>query len=153
MNSCSFIGNLTRDPEMKFTTGGTAVCNFSIAMNRKYKTAGGEAREEVTYLDLVAWQKTAELVGEYLKKGRQVGVTCRVRQETWEDKETGAKRSKLVFDVNELTFIGGNRDEGSTDSEPAAETEKPKPKPKAPAKSQPKTKAEEPADDSDDVPF
>lgn len=105
MNNCVFIGNLTRDPEMKYTIGGKVVCNFGLALN--YKVGD---KESVTFLEMVAWEKQAELIGEWLKKGSKAAFVTRARQESWEDKETGAKRSKLVFDVQNVEFVGTKAD-------------------------------------------
>jgi single-strand DNA-binding protein len=96
LNSVHLMGNLTRDPEVRYTPKGTAVCDIGLAINRLLPDDGsGERREEVTYVDVTLWGKTAENAGQYLAKGRSVFVDGRLALETWEDKQSGQKRSKL----------------------------------------------------------
>lgn len=99
------IGNLTRDPEVRYTPKGSAVCDMAIAVNRRYLTESGERQEEVTYLDIVLWGKTAELAGQYLAKGRSVFVEGRLQMDTWEDKATGQKRSKIKIVAENMQFL------------------------------------------------
>jgi len=108
------VGNLTRDPETK-EFGNNKVCNFSIAMNRKYKKADGEMCEEVTFLDCEAWGRTADLVSQYLTKGSNVLVEGRIKMEQWEAQD-GSKRSKLKISVNEIQFM----DKKSDGAQPSA---------------------------------
>ncbi len=113
LNQCNFIGHLTRDPELKYLgLKGTAVVEFGIALNHRY-TSDGEKREEVTFLDLEAWGKTAEIIGEHLKKGSQAHFTCRAKVDTWDDKATGAKRSKVKFVVDQMVFVDGIKQDGT----------------------------------------
>lgn len=116
-NKAILLGTLGRDPELTYTQNGMALCKFSIAINEKWtvKTTG-EKKEEVHWFDIVAWGKTGELAGEYLKKGRQVLVEGKLRQEKWEDKESGKQRSKISVTAEKLQFIGGK---GSADGEAA----------------------------------
>ena len=100
-------GNLTRDPELSYTTGGTAVCKFSIAQNSKYKD-----KEEVSYFDVEAWGKTAENVAQYKKKGDAVIVEGTLKQDRWDDKTTGAKRSKVKIVAFKVHFLGSGKREG-----------------------------------------
>lgn len=100
MNSCNFIGNLTRDPQSRETTGGKKVVNVGMALNRKVKGS-----DQTTFIELVAWEKTAEILENHFQKGSKIGVTCRVRQDSWEDKDSGEKRNRLVFDVEQVDFI------------------------------------------------
>lgn len=105
-NSVHLMGNLSRDPELRFLPNGKAVANFSIAMNHKWKTESGEQKEDVCFCDITVWGKTAENCAQYLKKGRPVFVSGRLKQETWDDKQTGAKRSKLGVVAETVQFLG-----------------------------------------------
>src|SRR6478672_13807662 len=95
LNKVMLIGNLTRDPEIKYTPKGTAIAEIGLAVNRVYSTESGEKREEVTFVDVTLWGRQAEVAGEYLKKGRPVYIEGRLQMDSWEDKATGQKRSKL----------------------------------------------------------
>ncbi len=108
------MGNLTRDPELRYTPGGTAVANFGIAVNRRYKTED-EVREEVDFFDIVVWGKQAENCSEYLSKGRSVLVEGRLQQNRWETSE-GQKRSKVEVVANTVQFLGSRSTEGSKDA-------------------------------------
>jgi len=119
LNKVMLIGNLTRDPELKYTPGNQAVCELGIAVNRKYRTKDNEEREEVTFVDCEAWGKQAEVMKEYLSKGRPVFVEGRLKLDQWEDKE-GKKQSKLRVVVENFQFIdskggggGGERAAGN----------------------------------------
>jgi single-strand DNA-binding protein len=106
LNKVMLIGNLTRDPEVRYTPKGTAVCDMAIAVNRRFlNEATGERQEEVTYLDIVLWGKQAELAGQYLAKGRSVYIEGRLQMDTWEDKATGQKRSKIKIVCENMQFI------------------------------------------------
>ncbi|MEN3942203.1 single-stranded DNA-binding protein [Prosthecobacter sp. SYSU 5D2] len=105
LNKVMLIGNLTRDPEVRYTPKGSAVCDMAIAVNRRYLTDSGERQEEVTYLDIVLWGKTAELAGQYLAKGRSVFIEGRLQMDTWEDKATGQKRSKIRVVAENMQFL------------------------------------------------
>jgi single-strand DNA-binding protein len=111
-NQVTIIGNLTRDPEIRYTPKGSAVGDVSLAVNRKYKTDSGEAKEETTFVDCTAWGKTAELIGQYCKKGNPLFIVGRLQQDTWEDKATGQKRSKLKVVIENMQFLGGKSDGG-----------------------------------------
>jgi single-strand DNA-binding protein len=106
-NQFTGIGTLTRDVEVKYTPSGTAVSNVSIAINEKYLTKTKEQKEEVLFLECVLWGRTAELAGEYLAKGKQVLFSGKLKQENWDDKTTGQKRSKIVLNVDTMQFLGG----------------------------------------------
>jgi single-strand DNA-binding protein len=107
VNKVILIGNLTRDPEVKYTPKGSAVTDLGLAVNRNYTTDGGEKREETTFVDVTLWGKTAELAGQYLKKGRPVYIEGRLQMDTWEDKQSGQKRSKLRVVGEAMQFLGG----------------------------------------------
>lgn len=110
-NRVILMGNLTRDPELRYTPGGTAVANFAIAVNRRFKTED-EVREEVDFFDIVVWGKQAENCSEYLSKGRSVLVEGRLQQNRWETSE-GQKRSKVEVVANTVQFLGSRSAEGS----------------------------------------
>ncbi|MBR3270091.1 single-stranded DNA-binding protein [Candidatus Saccharibacteria bacterium] len=111
-------GNLTRDPELRTTTSGTNVCSFSVAVNRTFKGADGENKEDVSYIDCVAWGKLGEVISNYAKKGSSVLVSGRLSQRSFEGKD-GVKRSRTEVVAEDFNFIGSNpasRDGGSYSS-------------------------------------
>jgi single-strand DNA-binding protein len=95
LNRVFLIGNLTRDPEIRYTPKGTAVADIGMATNRIISSEEGERREEVTYVDVVLWGRLAEIAEQYLKKGRPVFIEGRLQLDSWDDKQTGQKRSRL----------------------------------------------------------
>lgn len=120
LNHCTLIGTLTRDPELKYTPKGTAIASFSLAINRTWKTEGGEKREEVSFIDCEAYGKQADIIGEYVKKGHPFCVLGRLKQDTWEDKQTQQKRSKIKVVVEDFQFLApANRGGGTTAPDPA----------------------------------
>src|SRR6267378_5892494 len=123
-NKVILLGNLTRDPEVRYTPKGSAVCDLGIAVNRVYTTEGGEKREEVTYVDVVLWARLAEIAGEYLKKGRPVFIEGRLQMDSWDDKQTGQKRTKLRV-VGETMQLLGSRPGGASGGAEPQETERP----------------------------
>ena len=112
-NKVILLGNLTRDPEVRYTPKGSAVCDLGLAVNRTYTLDNGEKREEVTYVDVVLWARLAEIAGEYLKKGRPVFIEGRLQLDTWDDKQSGQKRSKLRV-IGETMQLLGSRPSGSS---------------------------------------
>lgn len=122
MNIVIIKGNLTRDPELRFSPKGTAVAQIGVALNRKWKDANGEAKEEVTFVDVTAWGKQAETFAQYHKKGQQTLIHGRLKTETWDDKKTGEKRYKLGVVMESFEFVGSskNADSGSRETAPAA---------------------------------
>src|SRR5437773_2156794 len=112
-NKVILLGNLTRDPEVRYTPKGSAVCDLGIAVNRVYTTESGEKREEVTYVDVVLWARLAEIAGEYLKKGRPIFIEGRLQLDTWDDKQSGQKRSKLRV-IGETMQLLGSRPPGTS---------------------------------------
>lgn len=104
-NKVILMGNLTRDIEIRHTPSNTAVGNFGIAVNRRYRTQSGENREEVTFVDCEAWGRTAEVMSQYLSKGRAVMIEGRLKLDQWEDKNGGGKRSKLSVVVENFQFV------------------------------------------------
>lgn len=125
-NKVMLIGNLTRDPEIKYTPKGTAIADIGLAVNRNYTTDSGEKREEVTFIDVTLWGRVAEIVGEYCKKGRPLFVEGRLQLDTWDDKATGQKRSKLKVVGENIQLLGsregggggGEHGEGRAESRP-----------------------------------
>ena len=109
-------GNLTRDPELRTTPNGASVCSFSVAVNRVYKDASGEQREDVSFIDCSAWGKLGEMINQYAKKGSGVLVSGRLDQRSWEDKTTGSKRSRVEIVVEDFNFTGGGRGDGGSNS-------------------------------------
>jgi single-strand DNA-binding protein len=112
-NKVMLLGNLTRDPEVKYTPKGSAVADIGLAVNRTYTTDGGEKREETTFVDVTMWGRQAEIAGEYLKKGRPLFVEGRLQLDTWDDKQTGQKRSKLRVVCENFQMLG-SRDGGES---------------------------------------
>ena len=150
-NKVILLGNLTRDPEVRYTPKGTAVTELGMAVNRVYTAENGEKREETTFVDVTLWGRTAEIAGEYLKKGRPVLIEGRLQLDTWDDKQSGQKRSKLKVVGDGLQLLGsrpgggggggggGGDDEGS--SAPGSS------KPASPPRAAPS------APDDDEIPF
>jgi single-strand DNA-binding protein len=158
-NRVILAGNLTRDPEVRYTPKGTAVAKISLAINRTYTTESGEKKEEVSYVDVEAWGRQAETLAQYMKKGRPLLVEGRLKQDTWEDKNTHQKQSKLKVVLESFMFIDskGANQAGGPDApmsseppraRPAAASSHPQAQP-APAAAE----SEGPPPEDDDVPF
>ena len=149
-NKVILLGNLTRDPEVRYTPKGTAVADLGLAVNRSYTAENGEKREEVTFVDVTFWGRTAEVAGEYLKKGRPVFVEGRLQLDSWDDKQSGQKRTKLKVIGENMQMLGaprgggaggGGDDEGSGGG---SRSSRPAPPPQRSAPSEP---------DDDEIPF
>jgi single-strand DNA-binding protein len=110
LNKVMLIGNLTRDPEVRYTPKGTAVTDLGLAINRNYSTDDGDKREETTFVDITFWGRQAETLGQYMKKGRPLYVEGRLQLDSWDDKTTGQKRSKLKVVGENFQFLGGRDD-------------------------------------------
>jgi single-strand DNA-binding protein len=106
-NKVLLMGNLTRDPQLKYLPSQTPVVDFGLACNRRYKTQSGEQKEEVTFVDCSAFGRTAEVINQYFTKGKPIFIEGRLRYEQWEDKQGGGKRSRLSVHVDSFEFIGG----------------------------------------------
>ncbi|MCL5269017.1 MAG: single-stranded DNA-binding protein [bacterium] len=105
LNKVLLVGNLTRDPEVRYLPSGQAVADLGVALNRRwFDRATGEKREETVFLDVTAWEKTAEFCGKYLQKGRAIFVEGRLKMDTWEDKQGGGRRSKLSVVAERIQF-------------------------------------------------
>jgi single-strand DNA-binding protein len=155
-NKVILVGNLTRDPELRYTPKGTAIAKIGLAVNRVWTNEAGEKKEEVTFVDVDIFGRTAENVGQYMRKGRPILIEGRLRLDQWDDKQTGQKKSKLGVVAETVQFLGsanggggggGGAGEGGA---PAARPARPAAAPSAPPA--------EPADsdgppESDDVPF
>lgn len=116
-------GNLTRDPELRTTPNGSTVCGFSVAVNRVYRDASGEQKEDVSFIDCSAWGKLGEMIAQYAKKGSGVLVSGRLDQRSWEDKTDGKKRSRVEIVVEDFNFTGAaNRENGSSYSSEFAQS-------------------------------
>ena len=112
LNKTMLIGNLTRDVEMKYIPSGAAVANFGLAVNRTYANSDGEKVDDVCYIDIVAWNRLAEVAGEYLTKGQPIFVEGRLQMDSWEDAD-GKKRSKLKVVAQNIQFLGGGKADNS----------------------------------------
>lgn len=154
VNKVILIGNVTRDPEVKFTSKGSAVTDVALAINRNYTLDNGEKREEVTYVDVELWGRLAEIAGEYAKKGRPVYIEGRLRLDSWEDKASGQKRSRLKVVGESLQLLGGRPGSGGSPAHGGDSefSEQPAPRRSAPAPSRTAAPAP-PQDEDDDIPF
>ena len=149
-NRVMLAGNLTRDPQVRFFANERAVADFGLAINRKYKTNDGQMKEETTFVDVEAWGRTAELVGQYLTKGRGCFIEGRLKLDSWDDKESGQKRSKLKIVADSVQFVDSQRG-GQSGAPTGAGGEMEggdEPAPRAPARSAPAA----PAPVADDEP-
>jgi single-strand DNA-binding protein len=178
VNRVILVGNLTRDPQLRFLPSQMAVVDFGLAMNRKFKTATGEDREEVCFVDCSAFGKTAETINKYCQKGKLLYVEGRLKLDEWEDKNGGGKRSKLKVTVENFQFLGGRdgggaggggtggggaapdeMDPGDDQSSPAPSRQAPRGAPPRGNQPQPPRAAQEPPLDEgqqfkeDDIPF
>src|SRR5437667_2439615 len=148
-NKVILAGNLTRDPELRYTPKGVAIAKLGLAVNRTWRTETGETKEEVTFVDIDSFGKQAETIAQYLKKGSPLLMEGRLRLDQWDDKQTGQKRSKLNVVLESFKFVGAaNRADGTT--EPAR---RPAAAPATPAEVPPAAEPEGPPPEEDDVPF
>ena len=118
-NKVTLMGNLTRDVEMRTTPSGQSVANFSLAVSRSWKGQDGQTQEQTSFINCVAWGKAGEIIAQYVKKGDALLVSGRLDQRSWDDKESGQKRSTVEVNVEDFNFIGGNRG-GDNASAPAS---------------------------------
>jgi len=153
-NKVILMGNLTRDPELRYTPKGTALAKLGLAVNRRWTSETGETKEEVTFVDVEAWSAQAENIAKYMKKGSPLLIEGRLRLDQWDDKQTGQKRSKLVVVCENSRFVGSAAPREHDAAEPA------RPRPAAapaaavaaaPVAEAPGADAEPP--EHDDVPF
>ena len=167
LNKVMLMGNLTRDPEVRYTPKGTAVAELGLAINRVFTAENGEKREETTFVDVTFWGRTAEIAAEYLKKGRPVFIEGRLQLDSWEDKQTGQKRNKLKVVGENMQFLGsrgGGGEEGGGGGGGAGGGEgessggAPQSRPARPARPAQQAPPKPPADpdlepEEDDIPF
>jgi single-strand DNA-binding protein len=113
-NKVILVGNLTRDPQLKQLANNSSVVEFGLAVNHRYRTSGGDDREETMFIDVAAFGKAADVINQYCQKGKQLMIEGRLKFDTWEDKQGGGRRSKHSVVVDNFQFIGG-RDGQSTD--------------------------------------
>lgn len=109
LNKVMLIGNLTRDPEVRYTPSGKAVADISLAINRVWNNDQGQKQEETTFVDVTLWGRQAELAQQYLTKGRGAYIEGRLQMDSWDDKETGKKRTKLKVVGDNLQFLPDGR--------------------------------------------
>lgn len=111
-------GNITRDPELRTTPSGASVCSFSVAVNRSFRDSSGNQQESVSFIDCSAWGKAGEIINQFAKKGTGILVSGRLDQRSWEDKNSGQKRSRVEIVVEDFNFLSGvDREGGSHRSE------------------------------------
>lgn len=153
-NKVMLMGNLTRDPEVRYTPKGTALATIGLAVNRTWTTEAGEKKEEVTFVDVEVWGRQAETIGQYMSKGRPLFVEGRLKLDQWDDKESGQKRSKLKVVCENFQFLGAPKGTAEfSDQPPAAQAARPAGKP-APKPAAAATDATPPAGEADDnIPF
>ncbi|MDB6022733.1 MAG: ssb [Pedosphaera sp.] len=149
-NKVILAGNLTRDPELRYTPKGTAIAKISIAINRSWRNEAGETKEEVTFVDVDAFGRTAENIGQYFKKGRPILIEGRLKLDQWDDKQSGQKRSKMGVVLENFQFMDSKGGEGG--GAPEA------PRASRPAPAAPKAESSDngdgpPPPEDDDVPF
>jgi single-strand DNA-binding protein len=152
VNKVILIGNLGKDPEVRYTPSGTAVASFSLATNERYKDKDGNWQDRTEWHKIVAWQRLAEIAGEYLKKGRTCYIEGRLQTRSWDDKESGQKKYSTEIVANDLVLLGGQgQGQGGRDHDEEA----------APARSRSASASHAPAHDDagsqgitdDDIPF
>ena len=122
-NQVVMMGNLTKDPDLRYTSGGAAVCNFGLAVNRKYTDGNGDKQEDVTFIDIVCWNRLAEACAEYLHKGSPAFVEGRLKQNSWET-EDGSRRYKHEIVARSVQFLSNGRPE-QDDNDDTAEDDVP----------------------------
>jgi single-strand DNA-binding protein len=160
LNKAMLIGNLTRDPEMRYTPQGAAVCTFGVATNRSWNTDAGEKKEDVEFHNIVAWNKLAEICSQLLKKGRKVYVEGRLSTRSWQGQD-GAQKQRTEVVISDMVILDKRTDEPTGDIDipepgmqtqeaPAAEESQVEEK-KPSKKSKSASKKEEPAEE--DIPF
>ena len=155
-NKVILIGNLTRDPELRYTPKGTAVAEIGLAVNRVWTNEAGEKKEEVTFVDVDVFGRTAENVGQYMRKGSPILIEGRLKLDQWDDKQTGQKRSNLRVVAEIVQFLGAARgDSGSSRGAEGAAESAPRSRPPAtpPAAGSTPTAPDAPPPEEDDVPF
>lgn len=146
-NKVYLIGNLTRDPELRVTPKGTAICQFGLAVNRQFKDESGATRDETTFVDIEAWGRQGETISKYCTKGRPLFVEGRLKFDQWEDKASGQKRSRLKVVLEGFQFLGGRGEGGPQGNDTDQTPERHAPPPRTGNKPAPSEDIDE------DVPF
>ena len=154
-NKVILAGNLTRDPELRYTPKGMAIAHIGLAINRTWKTETGETKEEATFVDVDAFGRQAEVIAQYVKKGRPLLVEGRLRLDQWEDKNTHQKQSKLKVVLESFSYIDGPKagDAGAVAETSRARSTTPSPAPASASASGGPAEADGPPPEEDDVPF
>lgn len=154
-NKVILAGNLTRDPELRYTPSGKAIAKFALAVNRSWTTETGEKKEEVAFIDIDAFGRQAEVISQYMKKGRPLLVEGRLKLDQWDDKQTGQKRSRLGVVLESFSFIDSNRGgEGGDGGDSGVPRSRPAPSRPAAATAPAQSAPEDSGPPSeDDVPF
>lgn len=162
-NKVILMGRLTWDPELRYTPSGTAIAKIRLAVNRNWRNEAGELQEEVSFIDVDAFGKQAETIGQYFKKGTPIFLEGRLRFDQWEDKQTGQKRSQLKVVLENFRFLpsGQSREGGSppsprraaADAEPQRPPQNQPPPSNEPQRFQQPTDNVPPPEEDDDVPF
>ncbi len=150
-NKVIVAGNMTRDPEVRYTPNRKAIAKFALAVNRNWTTETGEKKEEVTFIDIDAFGRQAEVISQYMKKGRPLLVEGRLKLDQWDDKQTGQKRSRLGVVLESFSFLDGGRADGGAPSPSGAPAPARAARPAA--SSSPQADADAPPPSEDDVPF
>jgi single-strand DNA-binding protein len=151
-NKVILVGNLTRDPELRFTSKGMAIAKVGLAVNRNWTSESGEKKEEVTFVDVDIFGRTAENVAQYMRKGRPILIEGRLRLDQWDDKQTGQKRSRLGVVADTVQFLGSPQGAAEAGGAPGEAPRRPAPAPAA-KPPEPSEAGEAPATEEDDVPF
>ncbi len=156
-NKVILAGNLTRDPELRYTPSGKAIAKFGLAINRNWTTDTGEKKEEVTFVDIDAFGRQAEVISQYVKKGRPILIEGRLKLDQWDDKQSGQKRSRLGVVLETFSFLDSNRGAEGVGGAPGGAgmaSSPPRPRAAAPtAAPSVDSGGDEPAPAEDDVPF
>jgi single-strand DNA-binding protein len=153
-NQAILMGHATRDPQVKSLPSGSTVCEFGIAVNHKWRNANGEDREEVCFMDCAAFGKVGGVIAGHITKGRALMVIGRLKQDTWEDKQSGAKRSKISLIVENFRFVG---DRGPEQEQPTQKPnggfQNPRDRARANAPREAPFRDADPGIPSEDIPF
>ena len=153
-NKVILVGNLTRDPELRYTPKGMAIAKVGLAVNRVWTNEAGEKKEEVTFVDVDVFGRTAENLAQYMRKGSPILIEGRLRLDQWDDKQTGQKRSKLGVVGEVVQFLGSSNRGGEAGGEAPTAHSAPRSRPAAPASAPaPESEPDVPPHEGDDVPF
>jgi single-strand DNA-binding protein len=155
-NKVLLMGNLTRDPEVRYTPKGTAIANIGLAVNRVWTSESGEKKEEVTFVDVEVWGRQAETMGQYLSKGRPLFIEGRLKLDSWDDKETGQKRSKLKVVCESFQFLGAPKGNAEFSDQPPGQGRPQRGAPKGERPTVPAPESEQPPPppaEDDNIPF